>query len=204
MAGKEIDALLEQLARSQDYRIIDPLTGHSPTCEIELTAAMARKQYSLGIKWSEIDVSYLRKVSDVEGSPLLPEPHLMLELQNAREVHTEYPLCARSDDNISIWGGMRADAMVVAADWRAVFLFEAKLDGYFTYGDKAPGGQLSRQLKYLEDIGRPGALILVCPDYNKDWYAKRLNHAFAHSEKVIPVALVTWEQIFELPIPRSP
>jgi hypothetical protein len=96
---------------------------------------------------------------------------------------------------------MRADAIFVSDDWRHTVMIEAKVDSRFTYGDHPPDAQLSRQLEYLSALnGDSKTLLLLCPEFNLDWYKTRLSRAWdALANKAGVFACVaTWEDVFYL------
>ena len=189
MPRDEVEAFYDRLANVAR----DPLTNQAPRCEIELTAAFVVRQAQKKIDWSLVHPRFVRaSPTDFSFAEVLSGGGL---------VFSEYPLFAASGQQSNRWGQMRADAVIVSGDWRHTVMIEAKVDSYFTYGDRPPDAQLSRQLDYLAALnGDSKTLLLLCPNFNLTWYETRLSWAWdALTNKAGVFACVaTWENVFNL------
>jgi hypothetical protein len=79
--------------------------------------------------------------------------------------------------------------------------FQAKVNSHFTYGNRPPDAQLSRQLEYLAALhGDTKTLLPLRPHFNLAWYQERLSwawNALGNRDRVF-VCLATWEEAFAL------
>lgn len=176
----------------------DPLTGYLPKSEIELSAALVRQNGRGRIRWSKVRFHASAvpgdEVQSSEAQVDVGSRYLRGILCAESETFAEYPMSFSGSAEVNRWGGMRADALILTD--KSVVLIEAKVDSHFTYGDKAPDGQLSRQIEFLKRTGRMAALLLICPEFNLEWYKKRLFDAFENSKAKVAVGLATWEDVF--------
>ena len=168
----------------------DPLTGVRPSSERELSAVLAAKHNFKELRWSAIPWSRF---------PLEPQGDVSSVIHPSDHVFCEFPLFARSQEDIDRWGAMAPDLIFLSADRKRVTLVECKVDSPFTHGNNPPNDQLSRYLGFLHHIpvSRRG-LLLICPAFNQDWYAQRLGLAaeLKTSADVFAV-LATWKQVFD-------
>ena len=187
MPREEIDAFFKTIPAS----FTDPLTGVRPSSERELSAVLAAKHHFKELRWSGIPIR--------SRFPLEPQGDASSVIHPSDHVFCEYPLFARSQDDINRWGAMAPDLIFLSADRKRVTLVECKVDSPFTHGNNPPNGQLSRYLEFLHHlpVNRRG-LLLLCPAFNRDWYAQRLSLAaeLRTSADVFAV-LATWEQVFD-------
>lgn len=77
-------------------------------------------------------------------------------------------------------------------------LVEAKVDSNFTFSNNPPDGQISRYLEYLDTFkNNAKSLIIITPQFNKDWYYERIKNAIEHSKSATSTYIIEWEDIFE-------
>lgn len=168
----------------------DPLTGLPPSCEVELSAVFVYQQARGDIDWSRVAPRFVdARIPNAILTDALRQPGLML---------AEYPLFSAPGLQTDRWGEMRADAMYVSNDRRIVVMFEAKVDSYFTYGERPPDAQLSRQLEYLASVdGDMKGLVLLSPDFNVDWYFERLSRCWKElrDRDRVFACVAKWEEI---------
>lgn len=180
----------------------DPLTKCLPKSEVELTAALVRLNTRGLIRWHEVEFHSVAGPRSAKAFALInndagsDESHLREMLCPSAETFAEYPMCFDDIKGANRWGGMRADAVIVPRNETAVVLVEAKVDSHFTYGNRPPEGQLSRQIDYLERLDRKAALLMICPEFNVSWYSERLRDAFDASKKKVVIGVASWEGIF--------
>lgn len=171
--------------------VIDPLTGLRPKSETELSAAFVIAQTQQRVRWPDITPATM--------SPNATDTALRQLLGKPGHTFAEYPLQCRPGISADRWGQMRADALFWPVQNDGVVMFEAKVDSHFTYSDSPPNGQLSRQIEYLQSLALPQKwLVVICPEFNLDWYGTRLLRAWNHfpAKPSVSVCTVTWEAIF--------
>jgi len=197
MASECEDNFFKSIKVNEGIR--DPLTQLFPTCEVELTAAlawmMAREVNETPLNWGSL--------KDLRNGESLSDFQAVLE-GGRRIVLTEHPLFTDDQEDIQNWGGMRADAIVASGDLETVILIESKVDSGFTFGNDWPSGQMARYAKFLRKISvanrRPQALLLlITPCWNADWYLKRYSQLVTDAGTDVArvsFAHITWEALF--------
>lgn len=206
MFGKDLDHFKEVTIKASG--LVDPLTGFRPSTERQLSACLAAAHNEGRLNWSKV---------------ILRSPDGSMEAGHAGfirptdSVHREYPLFAcddtiadqagtRTATTVDRWGGdMSADLLFLGKDRSHITMLECKLDSEFTHRNNPPDGQVSRYLEFLAYVkkrdGR-ASLILVSPEFNSDWHARRLLEAANHPQSGeastgVSVFLTTWECIFD-------
>jgi len=190
MPRPEVDDFFNLL---EGKEVRDPLTSLYPGREVELQAIFVYRQARQKIEWSGVAPRFVdASITSSALSSVLSQPGLTL---------SEYPLFSASGEQTNRWGWMRADAIYMSNDLRHKVMFEAKVDGFFTYAEWPPDGQLSRQLEYLGALkGEIKGLVLLSPKFNVDWYWERLScawKALTFRDRMF-ACVVTWEEVFGL------
>jgi hypothetical protein len=163
MPREEIDGFLKSIPS----RFTDPLTDIHPSSERELSAVLAAKHQLRQVRWDAVRL----------WSRDAPEPDECASsvIEVGDLVFCEYPLFANAGMEVDRWGAMAPDLIFLSTDMQRLTLVECKLDSHFTHADMPPDGQLSRYLEFLCHLpANKRNLLLICPDCNRDWYAKRL------------------------------
>ena len=183
MPTKEIDEFRVKL-REQSV-LFDPVTSQQPQNERELSASLAVAHVSARLDWSRVALWAPDDRLPLKRSPNQRTMADLIDLTDS--VFCEYPLFANdSDESGNTWGGMSADLLFIRRTNRSspaierITQVEAKIDSEFTYSNDPHVGQISRYLKYLSKYCPPESgeisanLVLVCPDWNHNWYAEKL------------------------------
>jgi hypothetical protein len=187
MPREEIETFLNAVPE----KFADPLTGIRAATERELSAVLAVKHQFRALRWSAIPLwRGLAKDPTVDASSIIGADDYVL---------CEYPLFAESQKHVDRWGGMTPDLVFLGTDRKRVTLVECKVDSRFTHGDKPPHGQLSRYLEFLCELSSMNRnLLVICPDCNREWYAKRLTEAAeCAASSTVGTFIATWESVFQ-------
>ena len=170
----------------------DPVTGHQPTNEKELSALLAFFHQRRSVAWNNVRL-YLtdNSPSDKMADALLAEGVMLCE----------YPLFAKTRSEIDTWGAMPADLLYLANNNTTVALFENKIGSEFTSGkDDVDHGQLARQAEYLlqnKILNRYLILLSTRDFFNAGRYMNVLQETLSHKNRQARITgyLMHWEEV---------
>jgi len=138
--------------------VVDPLTGYAPKLEREYCGLIAYLHARNRVHWEKVKVYRKRNLERAPSADEIFTKHAL--------VIPEYPLSARENSEISVWGSMSADLGVFDTPREAFSLIEVKLVARFTgEGTKPENGQLARQADFLvrSHLTNVG-LYVICPE----------------------------------------
>jgi len=162
-----------------------PVSGLRPTNEEQLSSLIGLYWKLNLIDWNKVNLYPTNNETEENASKLFCDNGV---------VCCEYPLFAKKEEQIKIYGGMKVDIVYVTL--KNIVLIENKIGSNFTYG----GTQLDRQAKYLnESIIENKYMILLSSIFffNKGWYIKELAKAVEQYQNQIKGYLIYLEEIFE-------
>jgi hypothetical protein len=176
-------------------RFLDPVTGRAPTNERELSALLAFFHQRASIAWDRVALYEPGRDEPVRRADSLFRPGGVLL--------TEYPLFAKAQDEIHVWGAMPADLLYLSSDTTTVVLIENKVGSRFTSGGRhLEHGQLARQAEYLRrgPTPHPYLVLLSTTDcLRRLRYGDTLRETLVHNQrhKRVTGYVMRWEDVFE-------
>jgi len=186
-----IKKALFELAASDTFNFKDPLTGYSPTNEIQFSMI-----FGLLCQTKKLNLEKIKLYSFDDKKLIESGENIQYLIKDNQQVINEFPLFAKSEYEISTWGAMTIDIALIEKS--SIVFIENKIGSSFTSG----GEQLEKQIKYLESISDKifdKTLIVLSSKkfFEKQWYIKEFNRAIENTNTKIKCYCICWEDIFE-------
>jgi hypothetical protein len=157
---------------------VDPVTKHPPANERELTALLSLFHQRRHAAWDQVTLYNCLGEPVEPASTLLGRPGVLL---------TEYPLFARANNEIAVWGCMLADLVFISSDSSTAALIENKIGSKFTSeGEHLEYGQLARQAEYLRlsKVSTPILILLSTIDcFRSQRYGQVLHETLLYNAR---------------------
>ena len=173
-------------------QFIDPITGHPPSGEVQMSGLLGLLHQLNRIDWSRVPL--LNPDNNVSGRKAS-------DLLAGSVMCSEYQLFCGSEAELQTWGSMPADLICLTRDERKVALLENKIGSGFTGVRNDPAnGQLAKQADFLLHCRIPEAFLILVSTaefFDKGWYRNELLETLqfgGRSSKVVG-HLLRWEDI---------
>lgn len=176
-----------------EMKFQDPLTGQGPTTEEALSALLVVFHQRSAIRWNEVPLYKVRDEVKRTADFLFT---------SSGTICAEYPLLYADENEMNIWGGMRADVLYFNKNPDRVVLIENKIGSGFTYGPQSQDGQLARQLKYLIRIGLNSSFLVLLTSrelFHAGWYVGELRETVKCHDAVgkVDAFVMLWEDVIK-------